>query len=135
MPLDFLVEKPDGSVEIAPASSVEGAPKDIGPETVKEYSRVIKSAKLVVMKGPAGVIEDPRFRGGTRSLVEAALSSGAYTLFGGGHFNVVISEMPEELRSRVGHVSTAGGALVYMLSGRKLPGLEALARSALMPRA
>ncbi len=135
VPIDFLVEKPDGSVEVAPASRVEGAPKDIGPETVREYSQVIKSAKLVVMKGPAGVIEDPRFRGGTRSLVEAALSSGAYTLFGGGHFNVVISEMPEELRSRVGHVSTAGGALVYMLSGRKLPGLEALARSALMPRA
>jgi phosphoglycerate kinase len=131
VPRDFLAETGDG-VEVVPAESIRGSPKDIGPETLREYSSVITRARLVVMKGPAGVVEDPRFRGGTRGLVEAALQSGAFTLFGGGHFNVVISELPRELRARVGHISTAGGALVYMLSGRRLPGLEALARSALI---
>lgn len=130
VPRDFLVER-EGSVEVAKADNITGTPKDIGPETVEEYSEILMKARLIVMKGPAGVIEDPRFREGTRRLVEAALSSGAYTLFGGGHFNVIISEMPEELRKRVGYISTAGGALVHMLSGRPMPGLEALARSAL----
>jgi phosphoglycerate kinase len=131
VPRDFLVEK-EGSVEVARADNITGTPKDIGPETIEEYSRILREAKLIVMKGPAGVIEDPRFREGTRRLVEAALSSGAYTLFGGGHFNVIISEMPKEMRERVGHISTAGGALLYMLSGRPMPGLEALARGTLI---
>ena len=131
VPQDFKVER-EGSVEIVPASKIEGAPKDIGPETVEKYSSILSKARLVVMKGPAGVVEDPRFREGTRRLIEAALSSGAFTLFGGGHFNVIISSLPAELRSRVGHISTAGGALVYMLSGRPMPGLEALAKSLLL---
>jgi phosphoglycerate kinase len=81
------------------------------------------------MRGPAGVIEDPRFRVGTDSLVKAALESGAYTVFGGGHFIAMVSHLPENLRSRVGHVSTAGGALLYFLAGERLPGLEALVKS------
>jgi len=76
VPSDFLVEK-EGKVEVARASDVSGAPKDIGPETVEEYVKILRKARLIVMKGPAGVIEDPRFRNGTRRLVEAALSSGA----------------------------------------------------------
>jgi len=128
-PRDFRAEV-DGEVVVVEAGSIVGAPKDVGPATVEEYSRIIAAARAVVMRGPAGVIEDPRFRWGTLKLVEAALRSKAYTLLGGGHFNVVLSELPEELRARVGHVSTAGGALLYFLAGRPLPGLEALAASA-----
>ncbi len=128
VPRDFKVLDGD-EVKVVEAASLRGDPRDIGPATIEDYAKVLRGAKLVVMKGPAGVVEDPRFREGTRRLVEAALSSGAYTLFGGGHFNVVLSELPESLRARVGHISTAGGALVYMLSGKPMPGLEALARS------
>ncbi len=128
-PKDFRSEV-DGDVVVVPSDNIVGAPKDIGPATVEEYSKVIEGARAVVMRGPAGVIEDERFRWGTVKLVEAALRSRAYTLLGGGHFNAVLSELPEELRARVGHVSTAGGALLYFLAGRPLPGLEALALSA-----
>ena len=125
VPLDFVVEI-DGTTEIVEASRIEGAPKDIGPSTIEYYRYKMRKARVIVMRGPAGVIEDPRFRRGTRSLVEAALESGAFTIFGGGHFNAILSEIPEELRRRVGHISTGGGALLYFLSGRVLPGLEAL---------
>ncbi len=128
-PRDFRSEI-DGRVVLVPADRIAGAPKDIGPATVDEYSRIIAEARAVVMRGPAGVIEDERFRWGTVKLVEAALRSKAYTLLGGGHFNTVLNELPEELRARVGHVSTAGGALLYFLASRPLPGLEALALSA-----
>jgi len=128
VPLDFMVE--DGkSVGVAHVSSLRGAPKDIGPSTIEYYSNKLSKAKVIVMRGPAGVIEDPRFRFGTEALVRAALESGAYTVFGGGHFIAMLSGMPESVRSKVGHISTAGGALLYFLAGEKMPGLEALARS------
>ncbi len=129
VPRDFVVEV-DGKVEVVDSSSlVRGAPKDIGPATIEEYSSIIRRARIVVMRGPAGVIEDPRFRHGTRALVRAALESGAFTIFGGGHFNVIISELPPSLRQRVGHISTGGGSLLHFLSGKDLPALTALADS------
>ncbi len=128
VPLDFLAEV-NGGVEVVSSRAIRGTPKDIGPETVKVYSDVIRRAGTVVMKGPAGVVEDERFRSGTVELVRAALESGAYTVFGGGHFNMILSLMPGELRARAGHVSTAGGALLYMLAGKRLPGVAALDKS------
>lgn len=128
VPLDFYAEI-DGNVELVDSSNIEGAPKDIGPSTIEYYSWKLMSAKMIVMRGPAGVIEDPRFRRGTRELVEKALRSNAFTIFGGGHFNAILSELPEELRRRVGHISTGGGALLYFLANRRLPGLESLASS------
>lgn len=126
VPLDFVVEV-DGSTEIVAANSIIGAPKDIGPSTIEYYTYKMASARIIVMRGPAGVIEDPRFRRGTRELVRFALErTGAFVIFGGGHFNAILSELPEQLKARVGHISTGGGALLYFLSGRVLPGLEAL---------
>ncbi|MCX8195754.1 MAG: phosphoglycerate kinase [Acidilobaceae archaeon] len=127
-PVDFVVER-EGEVSVAHTSSISGAPKDIGPSTVEYYKDKLARAKLIVMRGPAGVIEDPRFRAGTEALVRTALASKAFTIFGGGHFISMASSLPPEERSKVGHVSTGGGALLYFLSGSVLPGLEALAKS------
>ncbi|MCE4627674.1 MAG: phosphoglycerate kinase, partial [Desulfurococcales archaeon] len=126
VPLDFVVEI-DGSTEIVAANSIMGAPKDIGPSTIEYYTYKMAGARIIVMRGPAGVIEDPRFRRGTRELVRFALErTSAFVIFGGGHFNAILSELPEQLKARIGHISTGGGALLYFLSGRVLPGLEAL---------
>ncbi|GBF09574.1 phosphoglycerate kinase [Aeropyrum pernix] len=129
-PIDFVVEVGDKTY-IKPADELtEGVPKDIGPSTVEYFRAKMRIARVIVMRGPAGVIEDPRFRRGTVELVKAALSSGAYTVFGGGHFRAILRELPEHLRSKVGHLSTGGGALLYYLSGRPLPGVKALVDSA-----
>ncbi|MEM4656575.1 MAG: phosphoglycerate kinase [Acidilobaceae archaeon] len=129
IPIDFIIEERDGAITVSHASIVTGIPKDIGPSTIEYYTYKIKRAKVVVMRGPAGVIEDPRFRVGTEALVKAALESNAYTVFGGGHFISMASNLSAELRSRIGHLSTGGGALLYFLSGSILPGLEALVKS------
>jgi len=126
VPRDFLAEV-GGGVEVVDARRIRGAPKDVGPSTLEYYGQLMEKARIIVMRGPAGVIEDPRFRVGTRILVRRALESRAFTIFGGGHFNVILSELPETLRARVGHISTGGGALLYFLAGRELPGLKALA--------
>lgn len=75
------------------------------------------------------MIEDPRFRRGTEELLRAALESGAYVILGGGHFNAILAKMPRSLVERVGHISSGGGAMIYFLTRKPLPGLEALAES------
>ena len=129
VPLDFIVEE-DGKIYVSDSSSLRGAPKDVGPSTIEYYKAKIAKARVVVVRGPAGVIEDPRFRRGTIELVRAALSSNAYVILGGGHFRAVLSELGGEFKGGRVHVSTGGGALLQFLSGRPLPGLEALAESA-----
>ncbi len=129
VPLDFISETNEG-LDIVSANRIIGAPMDIGPSTVEYYTYKMRNAKIIVMRGPAGVIEDPRFRRGTKELVEYALTkTSAFTIFGGGHFNAILSALPEDAKRRVGHISTGGGALLYFLSGRILPGLEALSIS------
>jgi len=133
VPKDFLAEI-DGDVEVVDARNIRGAPKDVGPETIEYYGQLMERARVIVMRGPAGVIEDPRFRSGTRLLVQKALETRAFTIFGGGHFNAILSTLPDTLKRRVGHISTGGGALLYFLAGRELPGLKALASTPYKPQ-
>ncbi|WP_075050582.1 phosphoglycerate kinase [Ignicoccus islandicus] len=129
VPVDYVtLDEETGEVKVEPVYNLTGVIRDIGPATVKMYSELIKEAKIVVMRGPAGVMEDPRFRTGTKELVRAALESGAFTIFGGGHLTAVIEELG--MKERVGHISTGGGALLAFLSGKELPALSALKVSA-----
>ncbi|MEM0457740.1 MAG: phosphoglycerate kinase, partial [Sulfolobales archaeon] len=96
-----------------------------GDETVDMYISIMREANLIVMRGPAGYVEDPRFAVGTRKLVEAAVSSNAYVIIGGGHLNMFAGEISEESSGRI-HVSSGGGALLEFLSGSDLPAISAL---------
>ncbi len=125
-PVDF-VTLVDNEVTTVPATNIKGLIRDIGPETIKIYSELLKDSELIVMRGPAGVMEDPRFRKGTEELAKAALQSNAFVIFGGGHLSAVAAGVKHN-KEKV-HVSTGGGALLTFLSGEPLPALEALAKS------
>ncbi len=129
-PIDFKTVDEEGNVLDEHIGKIKGTIMDIGETTISVYKSFIKDAKVVVMRGPAGVIEDERFRNGTKALVEAALNSNAFVLIGGGH----LASMVDETRINEGkvHLSTGGNALLLFLSGEKLPALEALAISAKM---
>lgn len=43
---------------------------DIGPESIKKFSEVLKSAKTVIWNGPLGVCEFPKFEKGTKKIAE-----------------------------------------------------------------
>jgi len=123
-PIDFITEH-ENSTFVESVGSIKGTIRDIGPETVRMYNEFIRDANLVVLRGPAGVIEDPRFRKGTRALVDAALKSNAYLIIGGGHLNAIVSELGGSGREKM-HISTAGGALLLFLAGEELPAIRAL---------
>jgi phosphoglycerate kinase len=103
----------------------EGLIIDIGQRTINRYGDLLKNAGTIVVKGPAGVYEEKQFETGTRALLEQVKNSHAYTLIGGGHTSAALSSLgfsPDDFS----YVSIAGGALITYLSGKDLPGLEAL---------
>jgi len=127
-PVDLRVEV-DEEVRNSYIGELKGVAKDIGENTVQIYRDLIRDAKIVVMRGPAGVIEDERFREGTYKILEAVYGSNAFTLIAGGHLASMVDE--SKVSSRV-HVSTGGNALLLFLSGEELPALKALELSAKM---
>jgi phosphoglycerate kinase len=96
---------------------------DIGQETIENYSKYIKEAKLCVFHGPAGIFELEKFKFGTDELLKAATQS-SYSVAGGGHTLDAIDQLGIE--SKFSHVSIGGGATITYLSGEPMPGIMAL---------
>jgi phosphoglycerate kinase len=101
---------------------------DVGAKTVEDYVKVIRSAKSIVVSGPMGVFEKSEFSFGTKRIFEAIANSNAFSLAGGGHTIAALQEFG--LSNKISYVSTAGGALIEFLMGKKLPGVVALERAA-----
>jgi len=100
---------------------------DIGPDTIRSYSRAIASAKTVLWNGPMGVFENPPFDAGTTAIataMAAATRAGATTIVGGGDSAAAVAEA--KLEHAMSHVSTGGGASLEFLEGKVLPGVAAL---------
>jgi phosphoglycerate kinase len=97
---------------------------DIGAKTAANYAKLVNEAKSIVVSGPMGVYENKEFNYGTKKVFEAVADSKAFSLVGGGN---TISAMQEYgLTGKVSYISTAGGALIEFLMGKKLPGVVAL---------
>ena len=98
---------------------------DIGPETIKIFSNIIRKAGTIVWAGPLGCFEKPLYQKGTREIAqEITKNKKAFKVAGGG--DTIFALVKFGLRDKFDHVSTGGGAMLSFLSGEKLPGLEAL---------
>jgi phosphoglycerate kinase len=97
---------------------------DIGAKTVENFAKIIAKAKSIVVSGPMGVYENKEFNFGTKKVLEAIANSKAFSLAGGGNTIAAIEEYG--LQKKMGYISTAGGALIEFLMGKKLPGVVAL---------
>jgi phosphoglycerate kinase len=97
---------------------------DIGHQTVENYAKIIATAKSIVVSGPMGVYENPQFCYGTKNVLQAIADSEAFSLAGGGNTIAAIQEYG--LTKKISYISTAGGALIEFLMGKKLPGVSAL---------
>ena len=97
---------------------------DIGARTTEYYSKIVKNAKTIVASGPMGVYENDKFSFGTKKILEEIANSKAFSLVGGGHTIGALEKFG--LGHKISYVSTAGGALIEFLMGKKLPGVVAL---------
>ena len=100
---------------------------DAGPNSKLNFSDVIKASKIILWNGPIGVFEMETFADGTKTIGNAiaeATSKGAFSLVGGG--DSVSAAKQFGIADKMSYVSTGGGAMLEMLEGKSLPGIQAL---------
>jgi len=97
---------------------------DVGPETIKEFSSIIKNSKIIIFNGPLGLAEVERFSLATRIVLESIANSKAFSVVGGGDTLALVEKW--NLFDKFSYVSTGGGAMLEFLAGNELPGLKAL---------
>lgn len=100
---------------------------DAGPKSLEQFKKVILASKTILWNGPLGVFEMPTFAQGTIQLGEfiaEATANGAFSLVGGGDSVAAVKQFG--LEEKMSYVSTGGGAMLEMLEGRVLPGIQAI---------
>lgn len=100
---------------------------DAGPKTNVGFSFVIAQSKTILWNGPVGVFEMKAFSKGTIELGNAvadATADGAFSLVGGGDSVAAVKQFG--FADKVSYVSTGGGAMLEMLEGKSLPGIDAI---------
>ena len=100
---------------------------DSGPQSNSNFANVISKSKTILWNGPVGVFEMELFSKGTISLgnaIASATEQGAFSLVGGGDSVAAVKQF--NLSKKVSYVSTGGGAMLEMLEGKILPGIQAI---------
>src|SRR5262249_61586710 len=92
---------------------------DIGAGTVSQFAAALKGAGTVVWNGPLGVFEKEPFSAGTLGIARAVSEGGGFSVIGGG--DTIAAVQQAGVASRIGYISTAGGAFLEYLEGRVLP--------------
>ncbi len=132
LPIDVTVDKTTTKLVEATQKLVGDIKKDekiidIGTNTVRSWSQIIKRAKLIVWNGPLGIVEDRKASHASRALAEliAARSKRAcFSVVGGGETVWLIQDM--NIFDSFDYVSTGGGAMIEFLEGKTLPGIKPL---------
>ncbi len=101
---------------------------DIGEKSAHQIAEIITKAGTVVWNGPVGVFEFDQFGEGTKIIAMAIANTKAFTLAGGGDTIAAIQKYGIE--SKLDYISTAGGAFLEFLEGKKLPAVEILEQRA-----
>ncbi len=123
----FSVDEP-AVLKDANAVSDEEMIFDIGPKSAQELADIIMKAGTVVWNGPVGVFEFDQFGAGTKTIAMAIANTKAFTLAGGGDTIAAIQKY--NIYDKISYISTAGGAFLEFLEGKKLPAVEILEKRA-----
>jgi phosphoglycerate kinase len=131
LPIDLRIAgslNPEASTKVVLRSCVpdgyEGV--DIGPITLKEFKELIHRAKIIFWNGPVGVYEVESFFNGTKEIAKAVAGSTAIKIAGGGDTVAAIEKAGKDIKERMNHLSTGGGATLEFLAGKELPGITSL---------
>lgn len=129
LPSDFIVAPSLEKAAEARAVAMNAIPAgqsafDVGPKTLEMFRRMTKDAKTIFWNGPMGVFETKPFDEGTMDVARMMAASTGFTVVGGGES--VEAVHAAGVAGKISHVSTGGGASLDLVSGAKLPGIEAL---------
>lgn len=100
---------------------------DAGPKTLEQFGALVLKSKTILWNGPLGVFEFSNFANGTITLgnfIAQATANGTFSLVGGGDSVAAVKQFG--LEEKMSYVSTGGGAMLEMLEGKSLPGIDAI---------
>ena len=101
---------------------------DIGKKTIENILKKINESKTVLWNGPAGYFEVEEFSLGSNKIankiVENTKKKILTSIAGGGDTVAAINKFG--CSNGFSYISTAGGAFLEFLEGKKLPGIKAL---------
>lgn len=97
---------------------------DIGPLTVKLFSKYINDAKTIFWNGPVGVSEFSNFEFGTKELCKLLKNENKTVVIGGG--DSAAAAIRFGYKNDFSHISTGGGASLEFIEGKTLPGVEVI---------
>jgi phosphoglycerate kinase len=130
LPTDVVVaassDATSGTVVRANAVPASEMALDIGPDSVQAIAARIAKAKTIFWNGPMGLFENKAFATGTNGVAQALAQGSGFSVVGGGDSVAAIDAAGEAVRSKIGFISTGGGASLELIEGKKLPGVEAL---------
>ena len=129
IPVDVVTGKEFSATAEADVKDVEEIEDDdmifdVGPMTVRNYMDMVRNAGTIVWNGPLGVFEFEQFGKGTESLSMAIAASSAFSIAGGG--DTVAAVAKYGVTEQISYISTAGGAFLEFLEGKKLPAVAIL---------
>jgi phosphoglycerate kinase len=133
LPTDVVVAREfaaSAEADVKPVAQV--APEemilDIGPDSAERFAAALQDAGTIVWNGPVGVFEFDQFGEGTRVIAQAVARSPAFSIAGGGDTIAAIEKYG--VAEDISYISTAGGAFLEFLEGKKLPAVEMLEQRA-----
>lgn len=101
---------------------------DIGEKTINKIKNIIQNSRTILWNGPAGYFENQNFANGSieiaKKIIEKNKNKSIYSVAGGGDTVALLNKVSGV--KKFNFVSTAGGAFLEYLEGRKLPGINAL---------
>jgi len=129
LPVDVIVADrfaEDAEAYVRLVSQVDDNEKifDVGPDTIKLFTSIIKKAKTILWNGPLGAFEVDEFAKGTQAIAKAVAESKAFKVAGGGDTLAAIEKY--KISNKIDYISTGGGAFLTVLEGKKLPVITAL---------
>ena len=133
LPTDSLIADKfanDAATQVAPNGQIPDGwmGLDLGSESIKAFTEVVRNSKTILWNGPMGVFEMPTFAEGTtavaQAIADATRESGAFSLIGGGDSAAAVNQLG--FADQVSYISTGGGALLEYMEGKELPGVAAL---------
>jgi phosphoglycerate kinase len=101
---------------------------DVGPKSIAQVEGLLTQSKTLVWNGPFGAFELPPFDEGTNAVAQTAarLTAEGKLLSVAGGGDTVAALNHANAAQYFSYVSTAGGAFLEWLEGKKLPGVAAL---------
>jgi phosphoglycerate kinase len=101
---------------------------DAGPRSIAQAIDFLGRCKTIVWNGPIGAFEIPPFDTATtavaREVARLTIDRNVMSVAGGG--DTMAALVNAGVEDQFSYVSSAGGAFLEWLEGKKLPGVEAL---------